>query len=353
MQKEINVESYNLNPYEVGEQAAKIVFEEFIKPALDKIRINFDVFVSEKELHSSGKLEAALALLKKKNLVEEKEGALWFKSKDALEDKDRVLVRREIDGERAPTYFLADIAYHLDKFDRRFDKVIDIWGADHAGYVPRMRSAAATLDFSDKLDIIIVQLVRLIENGKEIRMSKRTGTFVTLEELVDEVGLDVARFFFIAHAANTHMDFDLKLAKEQSSKNPVYYIQYAHARCSSLVRKARKEGISLKSLINLDTSLLKEPSELALIKNLLKLPELVEDISKSYAVHLLPAYTQGLADSFHKFYEQARVIDPENQELSLARLALVAATKTVLREGLQLMGISQPEHMGNLNETEN
>jgi arginyl-tRNA synthetase len=353
LQKQIDIQSDNLNTSEVGEKAAKIVFDDFIKPVLTKIKINFDNFVSEKKLHESGKVEAALDLLKKKNLVEEKEGALWFKSKIGLEDKDRVLVRSEFDGERSPTYFLADIAYHLGKFDRGFDKVIDIWGADHAGYVPRIKAAATALGFSDKLDIIIVQLVRLVESGKEIRMSKRTGTFVTLEELVNEVGLDVARFFFISHAANTHMDFDLKLAKERSSKNPVYYVQYAHARCSSILKKAKEEGLETKNLSKVKTSLLDEPSESSLIRVLIKLPELVEDISQSYAVHLLPSYTQEVADSFHKFYEQVRVIDPKNKELTAARLALVSATKIVLANSLDLMGISHPTRMENLSDETN
>jgi len=347
LQKETDIERYRLKPYDVGGRGAEVLLKEFIKPALAKLKIDFDAFVSEKHLYESGKVAAALEVLRKKGLVEEREGATWFKAGGGVEDKDRVLVRSDVGGSE-PTYFLADIAYHLDKFERGFDRVIDLWGADHAGYVQRMRAAAVALGFDDKLDIIIVQLVRLKEGGKEVRMSKRTGTFVTLEELVDKVGLDVARFFFISHAANTHMDFDLKVAREQSLKNPVYYVQYAHARCASILRKAQEEGFSLEDLSNSDTSLLKQPAELALIKALMKLPEIVEDISQNYAVHLLPTYSQITADLFHKFYEQARVIDPKDKGTSLARLALVMATKIILRNSLRLMGVSHPERMEDL-----
>jgi len=350
LEKEIDIERNKERPYEVGEAAAKIAFVKLIKPVLAKIKINFDNFVSERQLHEAGEVAAALELLKKKNLTEEREGATWFKSKASLEDKDRVLVRSEIDGERAPTYFLADIAYHLNKFNRGFDKVIDIWGADHAGYVPRMRSAAKELGFDEKLDIIIVQLVRLVEGGKEVRMSKRTGTFITLEELVDEVGLDVARFFFISHAAGSHMDFDLQVAREQSLKNPVYYVQYAHARAGSILKMAQKNGFNFGNLSRVDLSLLNQPSEIALIKSLIKFPEVLEDICQTYAAHLLPTYTREVSDAFHKFYEQVRVIDLEDKETSLARLALVAATRVVLRNSLQLLGISHPEKMEKIEE---
>ncbi|OGY25903.1 MAG: arginine--tRNA ligase [Candidatus Woykebacteria bacterium RBG_16_44_10] len=343
----IDIESYKNRPIEVGEKAARLIFDTYIKPSLEKMNIGFDNFVSEKRLHESGKVKATLDLLKKKNLTLEKEGAIWFSPKKAsgpkIEETDRVLVRSEA-GDKAPTYFLSDIAYHLDKFGRGFEKVINIWGADHAGYVPRMKLAMSELGFSGKLVIIITQLVRLVQNGEEVRVSKRAGRFITLDELIDETSLDVARFFFISHAPNTHMDFDLNLAKETSSKNPVFYVQYAHARCGSLLKKAQKEGFSLSSLSNLDTSLINEAEEIVLLKQLVRFPELVEDISRNFAVHLLPSYTIELADKFHRFYERVRVLGSK-KETVLARLALINATKTLLRNSLQLMGISAPERM--------
>ena len=357
LKKRIDIERYKTKADELGEMAAELILEEFIKPTLVGVDIQFDKFVSEKGLYESGEIDAALEMLRKKNLTTEKEGATWFVPKQgrtsSIEDKDRVLVRSESSSNGAPTYFLADIAYHLNKFKRGYGKVINIWGADHAGYVPRMKLAMIELGFSQKLEIIITQLVRLVENGKEIRMSKRSGTYVTLEELVEDVGLDVARFFFISHAPTTHMDFDLKLAREVSNKNPVYYAQYAHARCSSLLKKARKDRLKPADISKIDTSLLIEPTERVLISHMLQLPELIEDISKNYSVHLLTTYATGLADKFHNFYEQVRVIG-EDRETTKARLALIQAAKIALRNSLGLMGISAPEYMekvGSKNES--
>ena len=347
IKNDIDIESYKDKPIELGEKAARFILDTYIKPSLKKMNIGFDAFVSEKSLRESGQVTATLDLLKKKNLTLEKEGAIWFSPKKTfgskIEEADRVLVRSE-GGQNAPTYFLSDIAYHLDKFDRGFEKVINIWGADHAGYVPRMKLAMSELGFSDRVVIIITQLVRLVENGKEVRISKRAGRFITLEELIDKTSLDAARFFFVSHAPNTHMDFDLNLARETSSKNPVFYVQYAHARCASLLKKAQKEGFSLASISKVDTSLLNGPEEIVLLKQLLRLPELIEDISKNFAVHLLPAYTTQLADKLHRYYEREKIIG-EKKEVTLARLALITATKKLLRNSLQLMGISAPEHM--------
>jgi len=348
IEKKIDVESYKNEPSEIGEIAAEIALEEYIKPALKKMNIAFDKFVSEKSLHERGEIKAALNELEKKGLTIEKEGAIWFTPKKgssaSVQETDRVLVRSEKAGGKAPTYFLADIAYHINKFNRGFDNVIDIWGADHAGYVPRMQLVAVELGSGEKLEIIIIQLVRLIEEGREVRMSKRTGTFITLEELVAETGLDVARFFFISRSPNTHLDFDLKLAKEVSNKNPVYYVQYAHARCNSLLKKAQKEGFSLVNLSKVGVSLLNKPEELVLIRHLIKLPQLVEDIADNHAVHLLTTYTIQLADKFHRFYERVRVIS-EDKQLSAARLSLILATKITLHNSLGLMGISAPKYM--------
>ena len=357
LRKRVDIDRYKMNVNELGEMAAELILEEFVKPSLAKMDIQFDKFVSEKGLHESGEIDAALEMLRKKGLTTEKEGAIWFVPKQgknaSIEDKDRVLVRSESSGSKAPTYFLADIAYHLNKFKRGYDRVIDIWGADHAGYVPRMKLAATELGFSQKLEIIITQLVRLVENGKEIRMSKRTGIYVTLEELVRDVGLDVARFFFISHAPTTHMDFNLKLAREVSNKNPVYYVQYAHARCNSILKKAQKDRFNPADISKVETGLLREPNERMLISHMLRLPDLVEDISKNYSVHLLPAYATELADKFHNFYEQVRVIS-EDRGKTKARLALIKAVKIALHNSLQLMGISAPEYMekvGSKNES--
>ncbi len=357
LRKRVDIDRYKMNVNELGEMAAELILEEFVKPSLAKMDIQFDKFVSEKGLHESGEIDAALEMLRKKGLTTEKEGAIWFAPKQgknaSIEDKDRVLVRSESSGSKAPTYFLADIAYHLNKFKRGYDRVINIWGADHAGYVPRMKLAATELGFSQKLEIIITQLVRLVENGKEIRMSKRTGIYVTLEELVRDVGLDVARFFFISHAPTTHMDFNLKLAREVSNKNPVYYVQYAHARCNSILKKAQKDRFNPADISKVETGLLREPNERMLISHMLRLPDLVEDISKNYSVHLLPAYATELADKFHNFYEQVRVIS-EDRGKTKARLALIKAVKIALHNSLQLMGISAPEYMekvGSKNES--
>jgi arginyl-tRNA synthetase len=269
-------------------------------------------------------------------LIYEKEKAFWFKSSLFGDDKDRVLVK---DGGR-PTYFLSDIAYLRNKFDRKFKKLFFFWGADHFGYINRMKAAAQALGYKkDDLEIIIMQLVRLIEKGKEVRMSKRSGLYVALDELVEEVGLDVARFFFLAKAPGTHLDFNLSLAKERSDQNPVYYVQYAYARISSILRKSKKKKDKAGN-----SRLLKHPSELALMKQLIRFPEIIEDVTKDYQVQRLPQYSIDLATAFHRFYKDCRVIS-EDEKLSQARLALTSATEIVLKDSLGLMGISSPKKM--------
>ncbi|MCH7541829.1 arginine--tRNA ligase, partial [Patescibacteria group bacterium] len=347
LKNKINIDSYKNKPSEIGEIAAKLILDKYIKPSIKKMNIRFDKFVSEKSLHDAGQVKTTLDLLKKKNLTVEKEGAIWFSPKKAsglkVEETDRVLVRSGRE-QKAPTYFLSDIAYHLDKFNRGFEKVINIWGADHAGYVPRMKLAMSELGLSGKVEIIITQLVRLVKDGKDVRISKRAGTFISLDELIRTTGLNVARFFFVSHAPNTHMDFDLNLAKEVSNKNPVFYVQYAHARCNSVLKMAQKEGLSLDNISKSDTRLLNEAEEIELMKQLIKLPELVEDISENFAVHLLTAYTIELADRLHRYYERVRIIGKDSQD-TMARLALITATKAVLHNSLQLMGISAPLSM--------
>jgi len=323
------------DPREIGKKAAQIIIEE-IKKTTKKMGIRFDIWTAEgRDLRDKGKVEKIIAWLKKNNLAYEKEGALWFKSTQFGDDKDRVLLRTN----KEPTYFALDCAYHKNKFvERKFDKVINIWGADHHGDIARLKGFVKSLGYEDKFDILIQQFVRIIKKGKEVRMSKRTGIYVTIDELIDEVGLDVARFFFLTKAADTHLDFDLDLAKQQSEKNPVYYVQYAHARICSILRKI-KEKISLRNY-----ELLKEPSVLELIKQLVRLPEIIKDTAKDYQIQRIPQYAIDLATVFHQFYRDCQVLS-DDKELTQARLALISATKIVLKNTLNLMGIFAPEKM--------
>jgi arginyl-tRNA synthetase len=271
--------------------------------------------------------------------VTEREGATWFASTSLGEEKDNVLVR----STGAPTYFASDIAYHYDKFCiRGFDQVIDVWGADHQGHVPRMKAAVNALGVDpDRLEIIIYQLVTLKRGGEAVRLSKRAGDIITLREVVDEVGADAARFNFVARAADSHMDFDLDLAKQQSSENPVYYVQYAHARIAGILLQAEERGIDYSAG---DVELLREEAELALVRKMLRLPELIESMAESLEPHPLPYYAMELATAFHDFYEKCRVLG-EDSDMTMARLKLVAAVKTVLARTLDLMGMSAPERM--------
>ena len=299
-----------------------------------KLKIKFDNWVFEQDLYKENKIEKAYNLLKKKNLVYESQSAEWLKTTKFGDSKDWVVKRST--GE--PTYFLADIAYHKDKFDRGFKKIIDIWGADHQGHIRKIKAAAKMLGYKGDLDILIAQVVRL-KGG--LKLSKRKGQIVSLEELVDEVGLDATRFFYLAKSLNTQMEFDLKLAKEQSQKNPVYYIQYAHARIESILRKAQSSNLKAQSL---NFELLKHQSELNLIKQIIRFPEVVGDTAKDYRVQRLPQFAVNLAEAFHQFYRDCPVIS-KDKELTQARIALILATKSVLKNSLGLMGISAPRKM--------
>lgn len=323
-----------------GEAGVKIIMEKIIKPSMEKFGIKFDNYFSEKELQESGKVDKVLGVLKKKGLVYEKDGALWFKSTQFGDDKDRVVAKS--DGQK--TYFGSDIAYHKSKLERSFDKLINIWGADHHGDVARIKGALEALGHGGKLEIILTQFVRVLKDGKEVKMSKRAGTYVCMDDLIDEVGKDATRFFFLMHSADTHMNFDLDLARERSEKNPVYYVQYAHARISSILRKAESLMKAQPSdFPKVEPSV--HPKERALMFELLKFPDLIEEISQNYAVHRLPQYAIELADKFHSFYDKCRVIDENNLGFTAARLELVKAVQIVLAEVLRLMGISAPERM--------
>jgi len=325
-----------ISPEKVGDRAAKYILEEMLKPAIKRMGVKFDVWFSEKTLYEDGSVDRAIKELTAKEYTYISEGAIWFKSKDIDDDKDRVLIRA--DGIR--TYFASDIAYLINKFNRGFDKLFFFLGADHYGYVARLRAAVEVLGYKkEQVEAIVMQLVRLFKDGQEVRMSKREGTYITMDELLDEVSVDAARFFFLMRGANTHLNFDMNLAKEQSSKNPVYYVQYGHARISSILRKQKPSLLSRP-----DFKLLKEKEELDLIKQLIKITEVVESISQDYQVQRLTQYSTELADAFHQFYEKCRVIS-EDKKLTQARLALVLATKIVLKNTLSLMGISAPESM--------
>lgn len=321
-------------PEEVGEKAAAIIFEEMIKPSVKKMGIEFDTWFFENNLRKE--IDKTLEALKKENLIYEEAGALWFKSTKFGDDKDRVLIK----ANKEKTYFTSDIAYLKNKFKRGFKKLIYFLGADHYGYVGRLRAAAQALGFEkEQVDVIIMQLVRLFSGGREMKMSKRTGIYITIDELLEEVGLDIARFFFLTRSPDTHLNFDLDLAKEQSEKNPVYYVQYAHARICSIIRK-----LGNSKLQNPNYKLLSHPSELALIKQLIRFPEIIADTSKDYQVQRLPQYAVDLATIFHQFYRDCQVISGD-KKLTEARLSLVIATKIVLKNTLDLMGISSPEKM--------
>lgn len=328
------------DPFLAGQKGATIILKEFIKPTIKKLKIKFDVWFSERSLYQKGEVEKVLNWLKRKKLAYQKEGALWFFSTLFGDEKDRVLVKA--DGEK--TYFASDISYLKNKFQRGFEWVIFLWGADHQGYLKRMEGAVRALGYKKrKATFIIFQLVHLLEKGKEVKMSKRKGIYLTLEELVKRVGLDVARFFFLQRSPGNHLNFDLDLAKTQSEKNPVYYIQYAHARIASILRKnkAKKENLRLS---NLNFRLLNHPTEQSLIKHLLRFPELIEDIAGDCQVQRLPQYSYLLAERFHRFYRDCKVLK-EEKKLKEARLGLVLATKIVLKQTLNLMGISAPEKM--------
>jgi arginyl-tRNA synthetase len=328
---------------------------EHLKAVLHGMGVDFDVWFSERTLHEEdadglSAVDLGIEKLRAAGYIYDKHGAVWFRSTDFGDDKDRVLVKA--DGEF--TYFAADIAYHANKFDRGFDRVIDIWGADHHGYVARMKAAVAALGHPGKLDLVIGQLVTLLRNGEVVRMSKRTGEMVTFEELLDEVGSDAARYFFLRRSTDQPLDFDIGLAKEQSSENPVFYVQYAHARICSILRKATGRAQSddidveaaVASLVPADVDLtpLADPTEFALIRKIAEFPEVVETAAAQLAPHKLPHYAEDLAAVFHQFYTVCRVVT-DDAALTAARLALVDASRLTLARVLSLVGVRAPERM--------
>jgi arginyl-tRNA synthetase len=325
---------------QIGMLGIEIMIEE-IKNDLKQIGVEFDSWFSEKNLmEENGQYGQIMAILAAKNQITERDGAVWFTSSELGESKDNVLIRS--DG--TPTYYATDIAYHYEKFvERKFDRVIDIWGADHQGHVSRLKAAIDSVGGnSEGLDVLLYQLVTLRRGDQIVPLSKRAGEIVTLANVVAEVGEDAARYFFLATGANQPMEFDLELAVKQSDDNPVYYVQYAHARISSILDLAAEQKLDS---INADTSLLADAAEIKLIVSLLLFPEIVERVLSDLAPHHLAHYARELAASFHNFYGQCRVVQIENPELSSSRLLLLEATRNVLARILDLMGISAPESM--------
>ena len=312
-----------------------------IRGDLDQFGVHFDGWFSEKELYREEKVPRAIEDLKKRGLAYEEDGALWLKTAQYGDEKDRVLVKAS--GET--TYFASDVAYHKDKLDRGFEVLINVWGADHHGYVPRMKAALSAMGKDEAvLKIVLVQLVSLMRDGKPIAMSTRAGEFTTLRNVVEEVGRDAARFFFLMRRPDSQLDFDLELAKRQSSENPVYYVQYAHARISSIFREALNKDIALPRFEDVDVHLLVLPDELDLLRHLTAYPEVLEASALALEPHRIPFYLMELSSLFHSYYNKYRVISSE-VELTKARLLLVRAIKEVIESALNVLGISAPEKM--------
>ncbi|MBD7938759.1 MULTISPECIES: arginine--tRNA ligase [Cytobacillus] len=313
---------------------------EKLKNDLEDFRVPYDVWYSETSLYHNGKIDRALEALKENGHIYEEDGATWFRSTTFGDDKDRVLIKN--DG--SYTYLTPDIAYHKDKLERGFEKVINVWGADHHGYIPRMKAAIQALGYSkEALEVEIIQLVHLYKNGEKMKMSKRTGKAVTMRDLVEEVGLDATRYFFAMRSADTHLDFDLDLAVSQSNENPVYYAQYAHARISSILRQGEEQGLVLDD--QADFSLIGAEKELDVLKKIGEFPQAVGEAAEKRMPHRITNYIFDLASTFHSFYNAEKVLDSEQLEKSKARLALIKAVQTTLKNALALIGVSAPEKM--------
>ena len=343
--------------------AAEKILRE-IKEDLSDFGVHFDRWFSEQSLYDSGKVKDVIDKFQSQGIIYEKDGALWFKTEEFGDEKDRVVVRQN----GLTTYFASDIAYHMEKFGRGFDRVIDVWGADHHGYINRINAAidASAAEFcpsadprdqhdaaledsskkSDRFDVILVQLVNLLRDGEPVAMSTRAGEFVTLKNIVDEVGADAARFIFLSRSYDSGLDFDLELAKRKTSENPVYYVQYVHARISGILIKATDQGLIFKDdgVLYSHISMLDTPEDIKLLKILASFPEVVEKSCQTLHPHVIFTYLMALASAFHGYYNKHKVIT-DNESLSLGRLCLVSAVKKVIRNGLALLGVSAPERM--------
>ena len=358
-----------LSPADVEARCREFAYQEMlavIRQDLTAFGIEFDSWFSEASLLASQTVERVFAELKAKDLLYEQEGALWFRSSLFGDEKDRVV--RKQDGEY--TYLASDIAYHRDKLQRGYDQLIDVWGADHHGYIPRMQAVMQAYGYSkDRLRVVLVQMVNLLRGGKKVEMSKRAGEFITLREVVDEVGADAAKFFFLMRDSNTHLDFDLELAKQRSADNPVYYVQYAHARIESVWRVAASRGVACPLPSETDLALLTDPDELGLIRKLSAFPSTLQGAALAFEPHRITYYLQQLAAGLHTFYNKHRILPPaadsdmmattpkglvstgacQKEELTqprtAARLALMRGVQQVLKNGLGMLGISAPAQM--------
>jgi arginyl-tRNA synthetase len=324
----------------LASRAMKLILDD-MRADLEEFGVRFDVWFSEKRLLDDGKVNDTLKDLRNRGCLKRHEGAFWFNSTERGDDKDRVMVKS--DG--SLTYFASDVAYHRDKFDRGFDRVIDIWGADHHGYVARMKAAVQALGRdAEDLQVLLLQLVSLSRKGQPVAMSTRAGEFVTLREVREEVGRDAARFIFLTRKADSKLEFDLDLAKEQSNDNPVYYVQYAHARICSILRNAEEKGIAVPRPEDVDPSQLKLPEERELIRYMAALPDVVEGAALSLEPHRITTYLRDISMTLHNYYYHHRVL-AEDPAVTGARLALVAGVRTIIDKALSLLGVSAPERM--------
>lgn len=346
--KEI-VTRYNRKYLNMKEEDAIHIFTSYgaehilnsIKVDLEDFGVTFDNWYSEKELFKSDAVHSTMRGLKDKEYIYEEDGAAWFRSTKFGDEKDRVVVRSTGDT----TYFASDLAYHKDKFERGFETIIDIWGADHHGYVPRIQAGIRALGYrKDALRVILIQMVNLLREGKPVSMSTRAGEFVTLRQILDEVGRDATRFMFLTRRADSPLDFDLEVAKKKTMDNPVYYVQYAHARICNVLKIASERNIAVPKPQDISTHVLNLPEELQLIKQMAIYPHIVEGSGYYFEPHRIPYYLTQLASSFHAYYNKYRILSPDF-DLTQARLYLVAALKVVLENGLDLLGISAPERM--------
>jgi arginyl-tRNA synthetase len=314
---------------------------EMIRKDLSDFGVEFDVWLSERSLYESDIIPRTIGLLKSNGFAYDKEDAVWFRSTEFGDDKDRVMVRNN----GVPTYFTSDIAYLQNKYERGFERLIYVWGADHHGYVPRIRSVNKALGAGDeRLDFLLIQFVSLLRDGAPVSMSKRAGTFVTLREVMDEVGRDAARFSFVSRKCDSHLEFDLEVAKRTSSENPVYYVQYAHARICSIMREARSRGIKIPDVSEIDPAVLTDQSEIRLAKEISRFPDEVLKAARNLEPHRIAFYATEISEAFHAFYNSKKVLG-EASEVMSARLLLTAASKVVISNALELLGVAAPERM--------
>ena len=324
----------------LGEKAAGIILE-WIKEDLELFRVRFDRWYHERDLYDSGLVPRLLEQLRDKGYLYEDQGALWFKSTLFGDEKDRVVIR----GNEATTYFASDIAYHKDKYDRGYDLLIDIWGADHHGYIPRMEAVIQALGYDRSIfKVILVQLVNLLRDKKQVSMSTRTGEFISLKDVIQEVGVDACRYFFMLRRAESPLDFDLELAKKEGAENPVYYVQYVHARVSSIFKKAAEKDVEIPTFGVVDITLLRLPEERLLAKRVAIFPEFIEGMALALEPHRVTSYLQDLAGIFHSYYNKHRIIS-DDKEMTKARVLLVKVIQGVVRSALGVLGIAAPVTM--------